>query len=45
MIASSKGENEAVNENGVVAGHAYSMLEIIVFCFDNFVPLLLQTHK
>ena len=31
MIASSKGENEAVNENGVVAGHAYSMLEIIEF--------------
>ena len=31
MIASSKGENESVNENGVVAGHAYSMLEIIEF--------------
>ena len=31
MIASSMGENEQVDENGIVAGHAYSMLEIIEF--------------
>ena len=31
MISSSSGENEHVDENGVVAGHAYSMLEIIQF--------------
>ena len=31
MISSSMGENEQVDENGVVAGHAYSLLEIIEF--------------
>ena len=31
MISSSAGENEHVDENGVVAGHAYSLLEIIEF--------------
>ena len=31
MISSSCGENEQVDEYGVVAGHAYSLLEIIEF--------------
>ena len=31
MISSSVGENEQVDEYGVVAGHAYSLLEIIEF--------------
>ena len=31
MVSSSSGENEHVDENGVVAGHAYSLIEIIEF--------------